>query len=51
MAVEMGAKNGIIAPDETTRKFLEDRVKEMIDFKTSQSDKDAVYEKTVEFDV
>ena len=27
MAVEMGAKNGIIEPDETTRKFLEGRVK------------------------
>jgi 3-isopropylmalate/(R)-2-methylmalate dehydratase large subunit len=51
MAVEMGAKNGIIAPDETTRKFLEGRVNVMPDFKTLQSDKDAIYEKTVEFDV
>ena len=51
MAVEMGAKNGIIAPDETTRKFLEDRVKAMPDFKALQSDRDAEYEKTVEFDV
>jgi 3-isopropylmalate/(R)-2-methylmalate dehydratase large subunit len=51
MAVEMGAKNGIIAPDETTSKFLESRVKNLPDFKTLQSDKDAVYERTVEFDV
>jgi 3-isopropylmalate/(R)-2-methylmalate dehydratase large subunit len=51
MAVEMGAKNGIIAPDETTRKFLEGRVKTMPDFKALQSDKDAAYERTVEFDV
>ena len=51
MAVEMGAKNGIIEPDETTRKFLEGRVKSMPDFKALQSDKDAVYERTVEFDV
>ena len=26
MAVEMGAKNGIVEPDETTRKFLEGRI-------------------------
>ena len=51
MAVEMGAKNGIIEPDETTSKFLEGRVKSLPDFKTLQSDKDAVYERTVEFDV
>jgi 3-isopropylmalate/(R)-2-methylmalate dehydratase large subunit len=51
MAVEMGAKNGIIAPDETTRKFLESRVKTLPDFKALQSDKDATYESTVEFDV
>jgi 3-isopropylmalate/(R)-2-methylmalate dehydratase large subunit len=51
MAVEMGAKNGIIEPDETTRKFLEGRVKSMPDFDALKSDKDAVYESTVEFDV
>ncbi len=51
MAVEMGAKNGIIAPDETTSKFLESRIKNLPDFETLQSDKDAVYERTVEFDV
>ena len=51
MAVEMGAKNGIIEPDETTRKFLEGRVKSMPNFEALKSDKDAVYERTVEFDV
>jgi len=51
MAVEMGAKNGIIEPDETTRKFLEGRVKTLPNFESLKSDKDAVYERTVEFDV
>ena len=51
MAVEMGTKNGIIEPDETTRKFLEGRVKALPDFDALKSDKDSVYERTVEFDV
>ena len=51
MAVEMGAKNGIIEPDETTRKFLEGRVKTLPNFEALKSDKDAVYQRTVEFDV
>ncbi len=51
MAVEMGAKNGIIEPDDTTRKFLEGRVKTMPNFEALKSDKDAAYERTVEFDV
>jgi 3-isopropylmalate/(R)-2-methylmalate dehydratase large subunit len=51
MAVEMGAKNGIIAPDEITHKFLDNRVKTQQNYKLLQSDKDATYERTVEFDV
>lgn len=51
MAVEMGAKNGIIGPDETTHKFLSNRAKTTPDFKTLQSDKDAEYERNIEFDV
>jgi 3-isopropylmalate/(R)-2-methylmalate dehydratase large subunit len=51
MAVEMGAKNGIIAPDQTTEEFLVDRIPQMPDLKALQSDKDAEYERTVEFDV
>jgi 3-isopropylmalate/(R)-2-methylmalate dehydratase large subunit len=52
MAVEMGAKNGIIAPDATTRKFLEGRVAQPLPaFDALQNDADAAYIKTVEFDV
>jgi len=52
MAVEMGAKNGIIEPDETTRKFIEGRTSKVLpNFESLKSDKDAVYERTVEFDV
>jgi 3-isopropylmalate/(R)-2-methylmalate dehydratase large subunit len=51
MAVEFGAKNGIIAPDETTTEYLAGRIGKMPDIKTLQSDKDAEYERTVEFDV
>jgi len=51
MAVEMGAKNGIIAPDEVTYEFLKGRTKSIPDFDALQSDKDSEYERTVEFDV
>ncbi|MBN1358578.1 3-isopropylmalate dehydratase large subunit [Candidatus Bathyarchaeota archaeon] len=51
MAVEMGAKNGIVEPDETTRKFLQDRVKTLPDFAALGSDKDSTYEQTVAFNV
>jgi 3-isopropylmalate/(R)-2-methylmalate dehydratase large subunit len=51
MAVEMGAKNGIIEPDQTTRKFLESRVKTLPDFDSLKSDNDALYVRTVQFDV
>jgi 3-isopropylmalate/(R)-2-methylmalate dehydratase large subunit len=52
MAVEMGAKNGIIEPDETTLKFLEDRVsKDLKPIKLLRSDPDASYEKIVDLEV
>jgi 3-isopropylmalate/(R)-2-methylmalate dehydratase large subunit len=51
MAVEMGAKNGIIEPDEKTREFLKGRVRTLPDFEALRSDKDAVYKNTVNFDV
>ncbi len=51
MAVEMGAKNGIVEPDETTKEFLQNRVKTLPAFEALKSDKDAVYERTVEFNV
>ena len=49
MTVEMGAKNGIVEPDETTRKFLEGRTSKP--YEALKSDKNASYEKVVEFDV
>jgi 3-isopropylmalate/(R)-2-methylmalate dehydratase large subunit len=49
MSVEMGAKNGIVEPDETTRKFLEGRITKP--YETFKSDPDAKYEKVFEFDV
>ncbi len=51
MAVEMGAKNGIVEPDETTRKFLQSRVKTLPDFEELKSDKDSTYDQTMEFNV
>ena len=51
MAVEMGAKNGIVEPDETTKEFLQNRVKTLPAFAALKSDKDTVYERTVEFSV
>jgi homoaconitase/3-isopropylmalate dehydratase large subunit len=51
MAVEMGAKNGIIEPDNITKEYLQHRVKTSTDFAHLKSDKDAQYERTVEFDV
>jgi len=51
MAVEMGAKNGVVEPDETTKEFLKNRVKTLPDFAALKSDKDAAYERTMEFNV
>ncbi len=45
MAVEAGAKNGIIEPDEITKEYLKNRSIRQPEFYTS--DKDAIYEKTV----
>ena len=47
MAVEMGAKNGIVEPDATTKEFLQNRVKDLPDFAALKSDKDAVYAQTL----
>jgi len=51
MAVEMGAKNGIVEPDQTTKEFLQNRVKTLPDFAALKSDKDSQYECTLEVDV
>ncbi len=49
MAIEAGGKNGIIAPDDTTIKYVEKVAKEPYD--TYESDKDAKYVETKEYDV
>ena len=51
MAVEMGAKNGIVEPDEATCKYLEGKIKKMPDLDALKSDADAEYSQTVEIDV
>ncbi|NVM57145.1 MAG: 3-isopropylmalate dehydratase large subunit [Desulfobacterales bacterium] len=48
MAVEMGAKNGIINPDAKTMEYVKERTK--IQFTPVKSDEDAEYEKEYYFD-
>ncbi|MGA1874237.1 MAG: 3-isopropylmalate dehydratase large subunit [bacterium] len=47
MAIEAGAKNGIIAPDETTLHYVESRARR--DYRVYQSDPDARYSRTYHF--
>ena len=49
MAIEAGAKNGIIAPDETTRRWVEGRLERKAVYGTS--DPNAAYVETREWDV
>ena len=49
MAIEAGGKNGIIQPDEITRKYVEGRTKRPFTFYTS--DPDAQYVEVYQFDV
>ncbi|MFH1673957.1 MAG: 3-isopropylmalate dehydratase large subunit [Pseudomonadota bacterium] len=49
MAIEAGGKNGIIAPDETTRSYVESRAKRSYEF--YQSDPDARYTEVKTYDV
>ena len=51
MVVEMGAKNGIIAPDSNTHNFLKDRIAQPLSQLEIKSDIDAAYSKTIAFDV
>ena len=48
MVVEMGAKNGVVEPDEKTAAYLEER--RLVPYRFVHSDPDASYEKTVEYD-
>ena len=50
MAIEAGAKNGIIGFDEITKKYLDEHLKGKKDYKVYESDKDAKYEQTIEID-
>jgi 3-isopropylmalate/(R)-2-methylmalate dehydratase large subunit len=49
MAIEAGAKNGIIAPDETTLDYVRPRAQR--DYTVFASDPDAAYVRTIEIDV
>ncbi len=49
MAIEAGAKNGIIAPDEKTKEYLEGR--SIRPYKFYYSDLDAEYERVIKYDV
>ena len=49
MAIEAGAKNGIIVPDEKTLRYMKPRAKR--DFQVYASDSDAEYSEIREFDV
>lgn len=49
MAAEMGAKSGVVEPDEKTRAWLQGRVKN--GYEEILADPDAAYERVVEYDV
>lgn len=49
MAIEAGAKNGIIIPDEITKEYVKDRCQRECIFYTS--DEDAEYEQAIKIDV
>ncbi|KXB07359.1 3-isopropylmalate dehydratase [candidate division MSBL1 archaeon SCGC-AAA382C18] len=48
LAIEMGAKTGIVEPDEKVKKFLKNRVSGNIEL--TKNDKDAEYEETLYFE-
>jgi 3-isopropylmalate/(R)-2-methylmalate dehydratase large subunit len=50
MAIEAGAKNGIIGFDETTREYLEGHLKDKKDYTVYESDSDAEYMRVEQFD-
>ncbi|MCL2156989.1 MAG: homoaconitase large subunit [Methanobrevibacter sp.] len=52
MAIEMGAKNGIMNPNKVTLEYLSSRTgKKINEFNIFKSDKDSVYEKEFSFDI
>ncbi|NQT00700.1 MAG: 3-isopropylmalate dehydratase large subunit [Planctomycetes bacterium] len=50
MAIEAGAKCGIIGFDETTKQYLDEHLKDKTDYTVYESDSDAEYETIEEFD-
>ena len=50
MVIEAGGKNGIIAFDETTKKYLDKHVKEKTDYTIYESDTNAQYDSIEQFD-
>jgi 3-isopropylmalate/(R)-2-methylmalate dehydratase large subunit len=50
MAIEAGAKNGIIGFDDKTKQYLDEHGVERAGYKVFESDKDAQYVQTEEFD-
>ncbi len=50
MAIEAGAKNGIIPFDDTTKAYLREHLKESVKYTVFESDPDAVYAATEVFD-
>jgi len=50
MAIEAGAKNGIIGFDDVTKQYLDEHLKDKTDYTVYESDKDAEYVSVEEFD-
>jgi 3-isopropylmalate/(R)-2-methylmalate dehydratase large subunit len=50
MAIEAGAKNGVIGFDDVTKQYLDEHLKENKDYTVFESDADAEYVRTEEFD-
>jgi len=50
MAIEAGAKNGIMAVDDVTRQYLDEHLKDKSDYTVFESDEDGEYESVEEFD-
>ena len=50
MAIEAGAKNGIIGFDDVTKQYLDEHLKEKTDYTVYESDEDADYVGVEEFD-
>jgi 3-isopropylmalate/(R)-2-methylmalate dehydratase large subunit len=50
MAIEAGAKSGIMAFDNITKQYLDEHLKDKTDYTVYESDSDAQYDATEEFD-